>query len=1229
MRSAAWLHLKQSIKARFLRPLLWLQLLVNWLVYLLSATVSLVTLTLILAFFWLLASEAGGSWLLRQLPGVQVEEFSGQLIGHWQAEQLSWQQEGLALTLDQVSWNWQPWCLFSLTLCIEDLEAEALDISLAATAAAQPQDTPATNAPFLMPDLELPSINLPLTLRLDQLQLGQFSVNQQPHLTQLQVQQLNWSNTQLQWQQLSLQSPWLPLDADTALQAQGRLDMSGDWPLELAAQAHIWEQAVQAKLAGSLQSIQIQQLTLADEQLSLSGELALFTPTLPAQLQLQVQTLSAQALFELAGQEVPAAIAAAEDQLLVDQLQLELVGDLEAGWQINSFAQLLLADTPYLLDLSAQVDWQGLLLQELSLASHPQHRLSLSGGYQWAEQTAQLNLDWQDFLGGQLPWQIFLDAKPQLPVAQEQLALQLNWQAQQLYLGGGLTSQLLWQGDTAQLNSRFAAHLDLSQVPKPAASTALPEQLLAWAEQLDLGLEVQLSSELERLGYHWDSQLELDFLWQGETQDYWLNMPYLSLDGAGDEHLQASLRLNKDLWQANLTANLTDLDQLTAPWPIDLAGDLVLTARASLPGLVDFKRPDALVATWQDYLLEADYRLSFSTEELVWQQARVQETALTLEYSGFTPRLPGQQPLSLRLLSRALSWQEQSLSQVQVRTRGTAAQHQLTAQADYQQQPLSFAIQGGLQTEQQGLQLHYQLAPWDSQQLAGFLPENLNWQGQLLGELELAWLTEGWSAAMQLVTQQGRFSVLQVDELEQTETWVDLDYQHLGAQLTLNPDTAALQLRLAGEDLGQTEIDLALALTPEVETGQRPLGGRYLLAETQLQLFLPFLELDELSGYLAGQGHFAGYLDAPEIWGELEVKQLLANDLEWPLSLNRLDARLLLQAREATLEGHFEAGREGQGQLAGRLFWNESLQAEISLEAANLAVRVEPWASLEIHPQLEFRLNQGQASLSGQIAIPRGEISVQQLPQQAVRVSADARVINRPEPEPGPIKAFNLDIELLLGRDRVALDAFGLVADLQGRLRVTDELATHGELRLLDGRYQSFGQDLRLRRAQLNFNGPMDLPFLDIEAIRQVGEVTAGLRITGRVDQAETEIFSEPPMSSEQALSWLLTGAPLEAETDPNMLALSLGLAGVSDYTRAAGEVVGLRDLELSAEGDGEEASLVASAYLNRRLSVRYGVGIYDDISRVALRYELTRRLYIEVVSSIENSLDIYWEVDY
>jgi translocation and assembly module TamB len=298
-----------------------------------------------------------------------------------------------------------------------------------------------------------------------------------------------------------------------------------------------------------------------------------------------------------------------------------------------------------------------------------------------------------------------------------------------------------------------------------------------------------------------------------------------------------------------------------------------------------------------------------------------------------------------------------------------------------------------------------------------------------------------------------------------------------------------------------------------------------------------------------------------------------------------------------------------------------------------LPVKVEPYAELEVEPDLQLQLRAQRLAVSGKVGVPRGLISVRELPPSTVKVSGDARVVGRETPEAEQGMGVAMDVDVEVGQDKLAFSGFGLTADLRGRVHIGDNLDTRGELDLVNGRYRAYGQRLTIRRARLLFTGPIDQPFLDVEAIRRVDTVVAGIRLSGSAEQPSTTVFAEPAMSQEQALSYLVLGRPLgQSAGDNNMLgqaALALGLAGSSSLTTSLATSLGIQDFQLDTEGSGVTTSVVASGNITERLSLRYGVGVFEPANTIALRYELSRRLYLEAASGLASSLDLFYRRDF
>ena len=345
-------------------------------------------------------------------------------------------------------------------------------------------------------------------------------------------------------------------------------------------------------------------------------------------------------------------------------------------------------------------------------------------------------------------------------------------------------------------------------------------------------------------------------------------------------------------------------------------------------------------------------------------------------------------------------------------------------------------------------------------------------------------------------------------------------------------------------------------------------------------------------------------------------------------SSDLLQVRADIQGEQLRIKGGWNSGEDGRGVIQGDVQWADQLLVDVSIKGQKLPLRVEPYANIEMAPDLRISLKDQRLFLSGTVDVPNGLITIPQLPEQAVHVSSDARVVGDAKPEDG--LQIAMDITVNVGAERLRFSGFGLNADLRGDLRIGDNMAGRGMLELLNGRYRAYGQRLELRRARLLFAGPLSQPFLDIEAVRVTGDVTAGLRLTGSALQPSSEIFSNPAMSQEQALSWLLLGRPLQGGGDDGNVmaqaALALGLMGTAPITNKLAETFGVKDFMLDSEGSGMTSSVVASGRISEKVSLRYGVGVFEPASTLALRYELSKRTYLEAASGLANSLDIFYK---
>lgn len=1214
-------------------------------------TLLALLLLIALALGVLLGSQAGGRWVLGLVPGLTVSDFEGRLGGRWQASQVSWVDGGSRVEVHAAQFTWAPVCLVRSTLCIDRLEAERIDMAFA------PSETPADSGP-----LQLPVLQLPLAIELGELKVGQLRLDGSDLLGDLQLA-AHWTAEGLRIDKLQLQRE------DLHLSVQGTVQPEGDWPVALTGTVQLpdmegqkWQLALNA--TGELQkALNIDATSSGYLDAHLTGELQALAEHLPAKLSIRSEAFKP--------------TAALPDTLQLNQLRLDAEGDLLKGYRLSGSASLPAEQGAIALILAGTVDAKGAKLDALDLNAGETQRLKLQATADWQQGLqADAQIDWQDF-----PWlRLYpLEAAPQVTLKRFNGQVEYrNGNYQGAFKGdldgpaGAFVIASPFEGDLSQVRLPQLA-LTAGQ-GKAAGSVALRfADTLAWDVDLQLSaldpaywlaeLPGTLAGPLRSKGEFNNQRLKLDA--QLDLKGRLRGQPAVlkaETEGAGDNWTLGTLavqlgdnRINgSGSVQQRLAARVDlDLPRLGQLWPrlqgqvkgrLDLAGTL-----AAPRGTLILQGQQLAQAQNRLQRLDLNARLDNAQRGQVTLKAgniRLGETALgDLDVAGkgdirqqaVTLALDGPQlKLDLAVDGQLAKgdWRGRLASG---RIQAGGQDWQLQAPARLQRLAsgqLDFGAhcwrsgQASLCGEDQRLapepRLRYHLKQFPIQSLAQWLPKDFAWQGMLNADVNLDIPASGPKGTVRIDAGGGTLRV------RDGERWVDFPYQVLRLESTLNPRRVDTVLNFRGERLGE------LALTTRLDPlgKNKPLSGDFRLAGLDVSVARPFVPMVErLSGLLNGSGQLSGSLLAPQVNGNLALTGGEVSGAELPVSLQDLSLRALIAGEQIQLQGGWSSGPAGRGQLNGNLTWGQALAMDLRLQGQKLPVTVEPYATLEVAPDLSIRLQGEKLSVTGKVQVPKGDITIRELPASTVKVSDDTVIVGHQTAEGKPAMAVAMDIDVEVGREKLSFTGFGLTANLLGHVHIGDNLDTRGELSLADGRYRAYGQRLTIRRARLLFAGPIDQPYLDIEAIRTVDDVIAGIRLSGSAEQPTTQVFAEPAMSQEQALSYLVLGRPLGGSgEDNNMLAeaaLGLGLAGSAGLTGSVASSLGIQDFQLDTEGSGNTTSVVASGNLTERLSLRYGVGVFEPANTIALRYKLSKKVYLEAASGVASSLDIFYKRDF
>src|SRR5439155_13139029 len=130
----------------------------------------------------------------------------------------------------------------------------------------------------------------------------------------------------------------------------------------------------------------------------------------------------------------------------------------------------------------------------------------------------------------------------------------------------------------------------------------------------------------------------------------------------------------------------------------------------------------------------------------------------------------------------------------------------------------------------------------------------------------------------------------------------------------------------------------------------------------------------------------------------------------------------------------------------------------------------------------------------------------------------------------------------------------GSGADLRlgGTMMVHSEpflpLRASGTIRVIDGTYEVFGRKLAIERGQINFRGPINNPNINFLAMRRNQDVEAGAEISGLASAPRVKLVSEPNVSDEEKLSWLMFGHGSDSSAPGQRQAAGQALALLGNY---------------------------------------------------------------------------------
>ena len=533
-------------------------------------------------------------------------------------------------------------------------------------------------------------------------------------------------------------------------------------------------------------------------------------------------------------------------------------------------------------------------------------------------------------------------------------------------------------------------------------------------------------------------------------------------------------------------------------------------------------------------------------------------------------------------------------------------------------------------------QLNAKLNNLALEELKHFLPDNIRTRGDIKGNVALNWNAGALKTLRASLNASDLTTVLTSEEDR-----FKLPIETLSISAFSDSQKGQLEANLESSVLGKIDTYINI---DDIQNTQA-LNGTINIDKILLSDLQPFLEtLEQLKGDISGKVALAGTLKDPLLNGELNVNDINLEGEQLPIALQKSNINILFDKTTATIEGNLNDNQGGNVKLNGDVDWQgEQPEVNVNVQGEQFFVRAQQGVTFKISPDLKIGLANNALKLAGEVVVPYGRITIEELPEGAVQVSDDEIIVDQ-KTETNEKVPFDYDIDLnVIVKNDVKVESFGLESKVAGDLAIKMSqgvpIIATGELNLINGTYLAFGQDLIIRTGQVGFSGSIEHPYLNIKAIRNPANtangVIAGVTLTGNVKEPTLKLFSEPAMDQAQTLAYLLNGQPLgegEGASSNAMLAqllLSQGVSRSEGVVSKVGETFGLSDVSLSSSGSGDSTKVEISGYVAPSLQVKYSVGVFESLSEVAIRYQLLSQLYIEVTSGLYQNVDVLYKFDW
>jgi len=513
-----------------------------------------------------------------------------------------------------------------------------------------------------------------------------------------------------------------------------------------------------------------------------------------------------------------------------------------------------------------------------------------------------------------------------------------------------------------------------------------------------------------------------------------------------------------------------------------------------------------------------------------------------------------------------------------------------------------------------------------------WLPEGLSLLGALSAKGQLSFFNEALSANINANIVDGLVRVGENDSVQH-----ELRFKTPKLQFEYADDQLISQIQIS---TAETDFITANIYADRANVkGVRLLSGAINAKVADMSLLDSFVaDIEKLQGVFIADLALSGNTDKPVItglaqWenGQFDVPRLGNSFKNIQLQVKSADEqaqRLLLNL----------AVNSGSGILTGvghlDLLPQQQFPLQLHLKGEHFQLAQLPEAEVIISPDVQVSKQGMVSKIEGVLKIDKAEIALQSLPETAVSLSEDEVIIskqkNTVKKQSSQQLQTNLNIQF---GEKTHFVGFGLDTYLMGNLdyiATQDKQQMQGQAAMKKATYRSYGQDLTIRKGKFIFNGPVNNPRLNIEAIRKASkdDVTAVLKVTGPLKSPTTQVYTEPSLPESEALAYLVTGKSLKNtnKSEGNAVAnaaFSYGLGQLSWLS----DQLGIDEFEVESGDNIEDSALRLGQYLNPDLYVGVTMSLFSNQHVANIRYQLSKHFSINTRAGETQRVDLKYHL--